>query len=157
MAREDSSVMSSLQQEQQRARLALQRDRQLTRVEGHRILLSALLGTLLIGAVLLYGLLLLPEDQRREQMVAQLNQANAEQRSGHERERDQLESRIAALQSELGQVRAQRDAARRPPAPRETTPQRGGPPRPQQSATAEKPCVNDNDPLCFSLNRRPSR
>jgi hypothetical protein len=151
------TAVMQLEQQHELERLALQRDRRLARVEGHRMVLSALLATLLVGALLLYGLLLLPESQRRDQTVAQLSRANAEQRSTGERERNQFELRIAGLRTELDQVKAQFDEARQSLAVCAARRQPVVPSRQRSAAPAEQPCVSDNDPLCGNLNRRPSR
>jgi hypothetical protein len=147
------ATVMEIEQQQELARLAIVRDARLAQVEGQRLVLGAMLGTLVVGSALLYALVLRPEAQRQGQVIEQLGQANAEQRSGHERERSQLAERIAELESQLTSTQIALEKSLRHAPTSEPKPAHA--PKATRSVPAPPPpCVDDNDPLCGNLNRR---
>ncbi len=145
------------EQQHELERLAIARDGRVARLEGQRLMVSALLGTMLAGAVLLYFAVMVPGSRRQEQLVAQLTQGKLTQRDERERERAredakvlELESLVARLHSELKAAR-QKLAEREPKKdPRVVASPTGGGSRPVKVET----CTNPNDPLCGNLNAK---
>jgi hypothetical protein len=136
-------------------RLAILRDRQVARLEGQRLMISALLGTLLAGSALLYVALIRPESKRQERLVSQLNQASLTQQAERDRERERLDSKILDLQDVVTQLNSELKEANLKLSQRETKKNSGVVPPPTGGGhrrVKSEICTNPNDPLCGNLN-----
>lgn len=152
-------TLMGTEQQHELERLTLVRDQRVIQLEGQRILLGALLGTLTLGALALYLFVLSPHAARQTLAIAQLEQEKRLVLDERQRERNSLEQRLseseaqhARVLSELQQAQAQLRA--RPP---EHTPSTGTtgpqrlpvrPPRPRNSG------CDPHDPLCDDLGGR---
>lgn len=145
--------LMQLKQEHSIQRLAIERDAKVRRLEGQRVMISSLLGTLLIGAIAVWGLLIGPQFRNREGLVRQLTLAHAaarnelqQQRTKHEAQISDLESRNRDLQSQLAVKQAKSLST--------VEPRQGAKPphpiRPEKPVRKQTAC-DAGDPLCGDL------
>jgi len=181
MSRDDTSVATSIQhlleQEDQRRteqvrlayqpeqqhefeRLTIIRDRRVNALEGQRLMFGALLGTLTIGAVVVYAFVLSPYNTRQSAAMAQLEQEKHQLSEERRRERSALEQRAselegnnARLSSELEEAKAQIRAHtfERTSGPKGIGMPHQSPPKPHNHGSK---CIDPNDPLCDDLGGR---
>lgn len=141
------------EQQHELERLAVIRDQRVTSLEGQRLMVSALLGTIVVGLVLTYVAVVRPELQRERQNVVRLTQGALEQQAERDRETGRMSSQIRELQNQVADLDAKLRGAQRALAERE--PKRKhetvtSPPGVRPRPTPET-CTDPNDPLCGSL------